>query len=480
MKPSKIILGLTKIPLDFTLGILAFLSAYQIRSKTDLIPGIQLPLDLETFPPINDYLTFGAIATCGLILLFAVNGLYSIKTRSRFGQETGKILMISLAWLMLIITWFFIVREFPFSRLVLGYSWIITFIYISAGRGLIRMIEFTLLKANIGKEKVIFIGDGNITETLAKTMKKDSQFKIAGLLANNLHNTTGIKHLGKVSDLEKIVKKFKIDEVIQTKSDLSSATATDILEFCREHHLQYSFVPDILSLYHSNIEIETISGIPIINLKPTPLDGWGRILKRAFDLFGAIIGMIIISPILLVTAIAIKLDSKGTIFFKYLDDGNRVKRVGQQGRLFNFYKFRTMYPNSHNRRYTDLAEENTRKGSPLVKIKNDPRVTKVGKFLRKSSIDELPQLFNVIKGEMSLVGPRPHLPEEVANYKKQHKFVLTIKPGITGMAQISGRSDLDFEEEMQLDTYYIEHWSPWMDIIIILKTIGVLIKGYNE
>ena len=142
------------------------------------------------------------------------------------------------------------------------------------------------------------------------------------------------------------------------------------------------------------------------------------------------------------------------------------------------------YPNTHNLRYTELANKNTRgtfgKDTPLVKIKDDPRVTRVGKILRKTSIDEFPQLFNVLRGEMSLVGPRPHLPEEVANYKKHHKFVLAIKPGITGLAQTSGRSDLNFEEEVRLDTYYIEHWSLWLDIIILFKTFAVIFKSYNE
>jgi lipopolysaccharide/colanic/teichoic acid biosynthesis glycosyltransferase len=139
-----------------------------------------------------------------------------------------------------------------------------------------------------------------------------------------------------------------------------------------------------------------------------------------------------------------------------------------------------MVPNSHNLRYTELAHLNSREGTPMVKIKNDPRVTRLGRFLRKTSLDELPQLFNVLKGEMSLVGPRPHLPEEVAKYQKHHKFVLTIKPGITGMAQTSGRSDLDFEREVKLDTYYIENWSLLLDIKIIFKTLLIIFKKYEE
>ncbi|MBU0668132.1 sugar transferase [Patescibacteria group bacterium] len=340
------------------------------------------------------------------------------------------------------------------------------------------MIENALLKANIGKRNLLFIGNNVVTETLYERMKKDPKYRIVGLLG--MHTNGSIRNLGSIDNLADIVKKYKVEEILQTTSGLSKTQAEDILEFCRENHLAYSFVPDLLAMHKTNVEIRTQSGIPIIKMKPTPLDGWGRVIKRGFDTLGALVGLILLSPIFLLTAIAIKLDSKGNIFFKYLDDGSRVKRVGQHGKLFNFYKFRTMHPGTHNLRYTRLAEKNARKGSPLVKIKDDPRITRTGRFLRKTSIDELPQLVNVLKGEMSLVGPRPHLPEEVAKYAVHHKFVLTIKPGITGLAQISGRSDLDFEEEMRLDTYYIENWSLWMDIVILFKTFGVFFKGYRE
>jgi len=191
-------------------------------------------------------------------------------------------------------------------------------------------------------------------------------------------------------------------------------------------------------------------------------------------------GIILLSPIFIITALAIKIDSKGPIFFTKLDDESPALRVGEKGKLFCFYKFRSMQANTHNLRYTVLAEQNTRNGSPMVKIKNDPRITRVGKFIRKYSIDELPQLFNVLTGNLSLVGPRAHLPEEVARYDRHHKFVLTIKPGITGLAQINGRSNLNFEKENSLDTYYIENWSLFSDIKILIKTIFVVLKGEVE
>ena len=475
------ILGLLRIPMDFLMAFLAFYLAYEIRSVTDLIPGIQLPLDITTFPSLPDYFAFSTTAILFLLLLFAVNRMYSLSgVILNQGKEIGRVITLTSAWLMLIIAWFFIMRQFPFSRLVLGYSWILSMIFISSGRSAIRLVEYILLKYGIGKKKILFIGNNQITQKLASYMSKDARINLVGLIDDTLTSHDHIHSLGKVSELEKIVKKYGIEEIIQTKSDLTEAQATDILEFCREHHIAYSFVPDILAVHHTNVEVETLKGIPVIRLKPTPLDGWGRVFKRIFDFTVALLLLIILSPFLLLSAIAIKLDSKGTIFFKYLDDGTRVKRVGQHGKLFNFFKFRTMYPKTHNLRYTKLAEQNTREGTPLVKIKDDPRVTRVGRLLRKTSIDELPQLLNVLKGQMSLVGPRPHLPEEVARYDKHHKFVLTIKPGITGMAQISGRSDLDFEEEVRLDTYYIEHWSIWLDIRILLKTPFVVLRGYRE
>jgi exopolysaccharide biosynthesis polyprenyl glycosylphosphotransferase len=480
MKAFQLLLGLLRIPVDFLMGLLAFYLAYEIRTKTDLIPGIQLPLDLQSFPSLHDYTIFSTIAVLILMLLFAINKMYPLRHRLRTGKELGKIFLISAAWLMIIIAFFFVRREFPFSRLVLAYSWLLTIILIICGRMLIRFAENIFYGFGFGKKKILFVGANPIAEKLAATFLKDRSQKVIGLIDDHLREISALKTIGTVRDLEKIVNKHKIDAIIQTKSDLTEAQSTDILEFCREHHIEYSFVPDLLAVYQTNVEVETFHGIPVINLKPTPLEGWGRVAKRTFDLIGSLLGLIILSPILLICAIIIKLDSKGTIFFKYLDDGTRVKRVGQHGRLFNFHKFRTMLPNTHNLRYTELAANNTREGSPLVKIKNDPRVTRVGRFLRKTSIDELPQLINVFKGEMSLVGPRPHLPEEVAQYQKHHKFVLTIKPGITGLAQSSGRSDLDFEEEVRLDTYYIEHWSLWLDIRIIFKTLGVIFRGYSE
>lgn len=331
----------------------------------------------------------------------------------------------------------------------------------------------------IGQRRLIFIGNNNVTQEISQNLTKNPSYKILGIIGPKSYDTK-VKVLGDINQMEYIIKHNKIDEIIQTKSHFSETQDENILEFCELNQINYRFIPDLLDVRRTNISIETIGEIPIISIKPTPLDGWGKVIKRGLDVLGATFGLIIFSPIFLLTAIAIKLDSKGPVFFAKLEDGSSAKRVGQNEKLFTCYKFRSMKDKTHHLRYSVLSEKNLRQNGPLIKIANDPRVTRVGKFIRRYSIDELPQLWNVLIGNMSLTGPRPHLPEEVAKYKNHHHFVFNIKPGLTGISQISGRSDLDFEQEIKLDRYYIENWSIWRDIKIILKTLGIILKGYKE
>ncbi len=479
MKRFEIFFGVIKVPIDFIMTVLAFLAAYQLRLVTEPIQGIAKPIDYSVLPTIKEYLFFSLAAASVLIIINAIAKAYTLKTTSKFSKEFKKVLSSWTLWAMFMISYFFLTRTFPFSRLAIVYSWGLTLTFILIGRVLIKIIQNGFLKAGIGKRKIVFIGDNKITKELVKVLKNDITYKIIGLI-DSTQNNSKIKNLGKISQLEYIIKKHQIDEVIQTKTDLTIAQSEDILGLCDLHHINYRFVPDLIEVRRANIFIETIGQVPVINLKPTPLDGWGKVAKRILDLLGAGFGLILLSPILLITTIAIKLDSKGPILFTKLDNGQPVKRVGQHGKLFKFYKFRSMRPNTHNLRYNELQDKNTRTEGPLIKIKDDPRVTRVGKFIRKYSIDELPQLWNVLIGNMSLVGPRPHLPEEVAHYQDHHRFVLTIKPGLTGIPQTSGRSDLNFEDEVKLDRYYIENWSIPLDLKIIVKTIGVIVKGHEE
>lgn len=479
MKRFEIFFGIVKVPIDFIMTVLAFMAAYQLRLLTDKVEGIAKAIDYSVLPTIKEYIYFSVGAAIVFIVIATIGKSYKIKSTFRFSKELKKLFAIWLVWMMVVITYFFFTRTFPFSRLAMIYSWGLTLGLLGLGRALIRIIQNSLLKYGIGRRRLLFIGNNNITDELEKMLKNDQSYKILGLIGDT-NKSSSIKYLGKISQLEYLLKKYKVDEVIQTKSDASSKQNEEIVELCELKHVNYRFVPDLIEVRRTNIDIETVGSIPVISLKPTPLDGWGKVAKRLTDIIGATIGLTLLSPVMIATAIAIKIDSKGPIFFTKLDSGEDIKRVGERGKHFKCYKFRSMYPNTHNLRYKELIEENTRKEGPLVKIKNDPRVTKVGRFIRKYSIDELPQLWNVLIGNMSLVGPRPHLPEEVAKYEKHHRFVLTIKSGLTGLPQVSGRSNLEFEEEVKLDRFYIENWSILLDLKLIFKTIGVILRGHEE
>lgn len=466
MKRFEIFFGVIRVPVDFFAALSALFAAYFLRAQENILPTFLKQPDLGSFPAFPDYVKLSIIGAVIFVILMVLFGMYSLRVSTGLGSEIRRIFTASLIWLMIAITYYFFMRQFPFSRLVLFYSFGFLVIFVSFFRILIKNLQEALIRRGYGKRRIVFVGNNAIAFELREIMEEIKSISIIGTA----------RDFEELSALFKI--KRNIEEVIQTQDDHEQAEK--IIAFCREHHLKYHFVPDLLEMHKSNIEISAVGGIPLISLLPTPLDGWGKVLKRAFDIVFSVLGLIILSPIFLILAVVIKLDSRGRVFFKCLDDGAPAFRVGERGRKFVCLKFRTMKEGTHNLRYTQLADKNVRKDSPLVKIANDPRITRAGKILRRFSLDELPQLWNVLKGEMSLVGPRPHLPEEVEKYEGHHKFVLEIKPGITGMAQISGRSDLPFKDEVRLDTYYIENWSLFLDLKILLKTVFVVLKPYRE
>jgi len=248
-----------------------------------------------------------------------------------------------------------------------------------------------------------------------------------------------------------------------------------LIRWCEDHDVALQYVPSLTGLYTSHITVDTLAGYPIIELSPTPLSGWGRVIKRLFDIVVTLVGMIVALPIMLIVSIMVKLTSKGPVIYAQT-------RIGELGKPFTFYKFRSMYtemsPGLGGKEADQMLEQLRQRNEadgPLFKLADDPRVTRVGKFIRKTSLDELPQLFNVLLGQMSLVGPRPALPNEVAQYSDIAKRRLLVKPGLTGPWQVSGRSDVSFDEYVQLDTFYIEHWSLFLDVKILLLTFGAVL-----
>lgn len=280
--------------------------------------------------------------------------------------------------------------------------------------------------------------------------------------------------LGYVDELEDIIRNKEVDQIyFMQKSNESISEIQEYIDICMEMGVTVKVVIDSGDSYFmqkTNSFVSSIGTYPVVTYHTITLNNYEQMMKRAMDIIISIVAIIIASPIMLITAIAVKLDSPGPVIFAQ-------KRVGQNGRTFKLYKFRSMYIDAEERK-KDLLAHNEIQGGVMFKMKNDPRVTKVGKFIRKTSIDELPQLFNVLKGSMSLVGTRPPTLDEVAKYKKGQWRRISIKPGITGMWQVSGRSNIDdFDKIVELDLQYIDNWTIWMDIKILFKTVGVIFKN---
>ncbi|MFA6170916.1 MAG: sugar transferase [Patescibacteria group bacterium] len=466
MKRSELFFSFLLVPLDFIMIILAGLSAYYIRFArffTEIRPVI---FNLT----VNDYLKILIPIGLSWLVIFALAGLYRIKSKRRFAREFYRVVLACSTGLMLIVVLIFVRRELFDSRFIVLAGWIFAVVYITLARGFIRGVQNYLHNFGIGVHKLAIVGNSKTTEILVHDFCSNK--KLGYGVAKRLRGFS----IAEAQELEEFLKTGEVDEILQSDPNLSKAEIIRLYDFASEHHLTFKYAADLLGAKVLKTEVTDISGVPIVEVIKTPLEGWGRIVKRFFDVAVSSILIIILSPILAITAVLIKIDSHGPIFFSRRDDGSRLFRVGQGGRLFKYIKFRSMIPGTDEMRYKELAEKNIRKGEPLVKIKDDPRITRIGKFIRRTSIDELPELFLVLKGDMSLVGPRPHLPEEVAKYELHHKKVLTIKPGISGLAQISGRSDLNFEDEVKLDTYYIENWSLLLDMSILLRTPFAVVR----
>jgi len=312
---------------------------------------------------------------------------------------------------------------------------------------------------------VLILGSGQAAHSYLDKINENPQlgYKVIGYLANE-HNGLNIPYLGDYSNLEKILRKNVVDVTVVTVSlsDERIIKCLDLLDLMGK--TVTILLDDIVAKVTRSRSVD-FGGLLMVAYDSHPRFPIQELVKRSMDVVFSSLGLIVISPILLLTAIAVKATSEGPVFFAQ-------ERVGINGRIFKMLKFRSMIINAEELK-AKLAHLNEMSG-PVFKIKNDPRVTSIGKILRKTSIDELPQLWNVLIGEMSLVGPRPPLLSEVNLYDSKHRKRLSVKPGITCIWQISGRNDVDFEEWMEMDAEYVDRWSLWMDIKILTKTVPVV------
>lgn len=448
MKRSELLFTFLQIPLDLAMIALSFIVAYKARTYFDFVPVVYVE-------PLPSYLRFVVMTLPIWLVVFIFAGLYSIKERNGRFAEFGKIFVAVSSAVAIVMAWIFLSRTFFFSRLIIVYVWFCAIFLVTFGRTILHFIQRFVYRWGWGVHRIYILGGNSASKYIVSEIqnKPSLGYKLIKVLDEDA-----------IPNLEKIFRKNPADEIIIANTHLGSNQVSEVLEFCRANQIGFKTTPDLFLVRTSHVKVETLAGVPIMEFRRSPLDGWGRIIKRISDLFGSLILIIILSPIIILTALLVKLTSRGPILF-------RQERVGFE-KNFIFYKFRTMKVGAEKEH-----EKYIKKYGNMFKLENDPRLTPIGKFLRKTSLDELPQFFNVLKGNMSLIGPRPPMPEEVAKYTNWQKRRLGIKPGITGLWQVSGRSEVSFDEWVRLDAYYIENWSLWLDFQIFMKTILVVIKG---
>jgi exopolysaccharide biosynthesis polyprenyl glycosylphosphotransferase len=467
MKRFELTFTFLQLPLDYLMLVLAGFTAYGLRFAKVVTSIRPILFNL----PWEKYWPSVLIVAAGWVVIFAFAGLYRVNPNRKLTNELNRIFFAcATGFAAITIYVFFTLQKFDSRFLVLA-SWLLAVIYVSATHIIWRLIKLLCYRLGFGLRRTVLIGGGQVSQEITRNLEGHAHlgYKIIEQLNN--------------FDLKKLqeLKNKGLDEIIFTDPKSHEDEVFQAIDFANENHITFKYSADLFATIASNIAVSTIAGVPIIELRRTRLTGWGRILKRTTDIIGSLFFIIILSPIFLITAIIISIETGRPIIYKN-------ERVGQEGEKFFTLKFRSMY-----QKYCTgaqfgssgeealkiekkLIEEKSEKKGPVYKIKNDPRITSFGRFIRQFSIDELPQFFNVLKGEMSLVGPRPHQLREVNKYEKWHKTVLAIKPGITGLSQISGRSDLSFDEEARLDIFYIEHWSLFIDLVILIKTPFIVLR----
>lgn len=470
MKKSELYFGLALIPLDYAMLLLGAFIAYWLRQNN----FFGLLVDAGTVEP--DTFTYTVLITSALALMvFALARLYRLKSRRSNLRELSRVFMAVSAAAMLFIVYIFFKKEiFETSRFLVLATWFFSLFTVAAGRLFIFWLQKTLFRSGIGVHRVIIIGDNPQSRRLETLLTKYKHYGYQ--VISRITDQDGGRI---IQQLDEIKSRMRIDELYLMEQTLSLEDLQMVTEYVQRYGIAYKLSPNILETRSSRLWMDMVAGVPVVEVRQTPLVGWGKILKRILDVIGSGLLIIVVSPVMLFVALAIKLSSRGPVIYKN-------ERVGLNGELFDTYKFRTMKTefcvwneNQDQQKALEVEKEliaqKSKRGGPLYKILDDPRRTKIGAFCAKTSLDELPQFFNVFKGDMSLVGPRPHQQREVDKYKEKYKRLLTIKPGVTGMAQVSGRSDLDFDEEAKLDIFYIENWSIGLDLAILLKTPFVIL-----
>jgi Undecaprenyl-phosphate glucose phosphotransferase len=500
---------LLKVIVDFMLFNAGFLLAFYFRQNINLewIP-FYMPEHLDIVHTFEVYSKVSLMFSLINLVLFSNYGLYQRRQIVARLDELYLVFKAITIGAIITLAFSFLFREVTYSRFVVLVAWALTIVLVDLWRIILRKIQGLMVRRGIGVARVLIYGAGKAGLQVARELTNHIEFgyQVIGFVdddpnklakeylelnlignvesvpvgrevvsvrsnGNKAQSTqtvepVGIKVLGNGNDLFDLIKRYEIDEVILAIPSAAREKIMDLILALRRRNIIYRIMPDLFELLTIRVNVSNFGSVALLDFVGTRLHGWRLLFKRLIDIVGSSFLIFLLSPFFLMVGIWIKLDSRGPVFF-------RQTRLGINGKPFRMFKFRSMIADAENLK-DKLTALNEADG-PLFKIKDDPRVTRVGRFLRRTSLDELPQLFNVFLGDMSLVGPRPPLPEETEDYNDWHRKRLEVPQGMTGLWQVSGRSSLSFEEMVALDVYYIENWTFWLDFKIILKTLPIVL-----
>lgn len=466
--------------LDAILIMVGFSIAYHLRYSFRWPAPFSLVVRevvAQYYVSAQAFFPYALILLIVLLALFAMKGLYRLSRSASILDHMGIIISSVTTGIALLIVIVFLQTSSQFySRLIFAFAWATIILLLSLWRMIYIWVQRWRWAQGVGREPVLVVGGKGLGRSVMESIVAHPflGYHLVGFLEDeeqptnlerpNLH----FRHIGKVQQLEDLLKANPINRVFLALPFWEQYRLPELVEICHEAGVPFRVVPDLYHLSFDQVNVDQISGLPLIDLRTVTLRGWNLWLKRMIDL--AII--LIASPFVLllvgIIALVIRLDSAGPIFFRQI-------RAGKNGKPFTTYKFRTMTADAEARK-AQIANKGAI-DQRLFKVRDDPRQTRVGRFLRRTSMDEIPQLWNVLLGDMSLVGPRPQVLEEVAQYDDWHHRRLEVMPGMTGLWQVLGRSDTSFDEMVRLDIYYAEHWSLSMDLRILIQTIPAVLSG---
>jgi exopolysaccharide biosynthesis polyprenyl glycosylphosphotransferase len=456
---------------DVLLINLAFAVAYWLRYGLQWFAAV----DEAYFVPYSAFIPVSLALTVLLLSIYKLGGVYNMPRGASWFDEVYRLTTGTATGIILIIFFIvFFVQPTLYSRLIFFYAGILITILLSISRLGKRLVRNLLRKRGLGVDRLLIVGAGEVGRTVMRNVVAQPAlgYHVVGFVDDDPDkggtDIGRFKALGNTTYIPRLVKELAIDEVIITLPWMYHRKIVSIIAQCEREQVRVRIVPDIFQMTLSHLDVEDLGGIPMIGVRDISISGSQRFVKRAMDVVISLVGIIFLFPIFVLIAVMIRLDSPGPAVFRQI-------RVGKDEQLFACFKFRSMKVGADEEK-DRLLDRNEVKG-PVFKMRDDPRITGMGRFIRRTSLDELPQLFNVLMGHMSLVGPRPAIPAEVQRYQPWHKRRLEVAPGLTGLWQVSGRSELSFDEMVLLDLYYIENWSPLLDLQILLRTIPKAILG---